>query len=92
VLLTGGTVLAPAVSAYISAHPAVSVYAAGGPAATADLAAVRLVGADRYGSSVDVAREFFTTPTVAGLASGVAFPDALAGGSTSPGPAGHYSS
>jgi streptogramin lyase/putative cell wall-binding protein len=80
VLLTDGTTLPSAVSAYISAHPAAPVYAVGGPAAIADAAAVKLVGADRYATSVDVAREFFTVPTVAGLASGVTFPDALAGG------------
>ena len=80
VLLTDGTTLAPAVSAYLSAHPGVSVYTVGGPAATADPAAVKLVGADRYATSVAVARQFFTAPSVAGLASGVTFPDALAGG------------
>ena len=80
VLLTDGTTLAPAVSAYISAHAEVPLYAVGGPAATADPAAVKVVGADRYATSVAVARQFFTAPTVAGLASGVTFPDALAGG------------
>jgi streptogramin lyase/putative cell wall-binding protein len=80
VLLTDGTTLAPAVSAYMSAHPDVPVYAVGGPAATADPAAVRLVGTDRYATSVDVARQFFSAPSQVGFASGVTFPDALAGG------------
>jgi streptogramin lyase len=80
VLLTDGTTLAHTVSAYISAHPGVPVYAVGGPAATADPSAVKVVGADRYATSVAVAREFFTAPNVVGLASGVTFPDALAGG------------
>ena len=80
VLLTDGARLAATVGAYISAHPGVPVYAVGGPAATADPTAVKLVGADRYATSVDVARQFFTTPNVAGLASGLTYPDALAGG------------
>jgi hypothetical protein len=41
---------------------------------------VPIVGADRYATSVAVARKFFTTPTIVGLASGITFPDALAGG------------
>jgi streptogramin lyase len=80
VLLTDGTTLAPIVSAYISEHPGVPVYAVGGPAATADEAAVKVIGTDRYATSVDAARQFFTAPNVVGLASGVTFPDALAGG------------
>ena len=80
VLLTDGTTLAPAVTAYITAHPGVPVYAVGGPAASADPTALKLVGADRYATSVAVARQFFTAPSIAGLASGATFPDALAGG------------
>ena len=80
VLLSDGTTLSPAVRTYIAAHPGVPVYAIGGPAATALPSAVPIVGADRYATSVAVARKFFAAPTIVGLASGITFPDALAGG------------
>ncbi len=41
--------------------------------------ATPLVGADRYATSVAVAKQFFAAPTTAGLANGQTFPDALAG-------------
>jgi putative cell wall-binding protein len=79
VLLTAGTSLPASVQAYLTAHPG-KVYAVGGPAATADPAATKLVGADRYGTAVAVAAGLFSGPAVAGVASGVVFPDALSGG------------
>jgi putative cell wall-binding protein len=79
VLLTAGSVMPPAVSAYLTAHPG-KVYAIGGPAVAADPTATALVGSDRYATAGAVATALFPTPTVAGLASGIAFPDALAGG------------
>jgi hypothetical protein len=39
------------------------------------------VGSDRFATSVLVAQAFFPTPAAVGLASGLAFPDALSGGS-----------
>ena len=80
VLLTDGPALSAVVRAYISAHPDVPVYAVGGPAAAAYPAATPVVGTDRYATSVAVAHKFFTAPTIVGLASGITFPDALAGG------------
>jgi putative cell wall-binding protein len=80
VLLTAGPVLTPSVAAYLSSHPG-RVYAIGGPAASADLAATPLIGSDRYGTAVAVATAFFTAPATIGVASGVTFADALAGGS-----------
>jgi hypothetical protein len=79
VLLTAGSVMPQAVSAYLTAHPG-KVYAIGGPAVAADPTATALVGADRYATAAAAAAALFTAPTVVGLASGVAFPDALAGG------------
>jgi len=79
VLLTDGTTLPASVSAYLSAHPG-KVYAIGGPAIIADPPAAALVGADRYATAVAVATQFFTAPTTIGVASGVTFADALAGG------------
>ena len=64
---------------YLAAHPDVPVFAIGGPAASAAPSATPIVGADRYATSVAVAKQFFTAPTIAGLANGQTFPDALAG-------------
>jgi hypothetical protein len=41
--------------------------------------AIPVFGADRYATSVAVATRFFSAPQLAGLADGLAFPDALAG-------------
>jgi virginiamycin B lyase len=79
VLLTDGASMPPDTAAYLAAHPQTALDAIGGPAATADPAAAPVVGADRYATAVAVAQRFFTTPTTAGLASGVNFPDALSG-------------
>jgi putative cell wall-binding protein len=78
VLLTDGSVLPPAVRAYLNAHPGV-VYAVGGPAAAADASAIALMGADRYATAVAVAG-LFSAPSKLGVASGVTFADALSGG------------
>ena len=56
------------------------MYAVGGPAATADQAAVALVGTDRYATAAKVATTFFSSPTTVGVATGENFPDALSGG------------
>jgi hypothetical protein len=79
VLLTDGTTLPPATVAYLSGHPGLPVYAVGGHAASAAPTSVAVVGLDRYATSVAVARRFFVTPSIAGMADGLAFPDALAG-------------
>jgi sugar lactone lactonase YvrE len=79
VLLTDGTTVPPATAAYLTAHSGLPVYAVGGHAASAAPASIPLVGADRYATSVQVAKRFFTTPATAGMADGLAFPDALAG-------------
>lgn len=81
VLLTAGTTLPAATAAYLAAHPSIPVAAIGGPAATARPSAHPVVGADRYETSVLVAKTFFVgVPPVGGLASGESFPDALSGG------------
>jgi YVTN family beta-propeller protein len=64
---------------YLGAHSA-TVYAVGGPAAAADPAATPIFGADRFGTAIAVAQQFFPAATSAGIASGGAFPDALAAG------------
>ena len=55
------------------------MYAIGGPAAAADPTAQPVLGADRYATAATVAATFFPTPTTVGIATGLNFPDALAG-------------
>ena len=43
-------------------------------------AALAIVGANRYATGVLVAQAFFGAPEAIGFASGISFPDALAGG------------
>jgi streptogramin lyase/putative cell wall-binding protein len=79
VLLTDGGTMPSETATYVAAHPDLPVFAVGGPASKAAPAATPVVGADRYATSVAVAKQFFAAPITAGLANGQAFPDALAG-------------
>ena len=81
VLLTDGSALPPATASYLAAHPGTR-WALGGPAAGAGtgVGATPLVGSDRYDTATRVARAFFPAPSAVGVASGLAFPDALGGG------------
>jgi hypothetical protein len=79
ILLTSGRSQTPATSAYLRAHAGLH-YAVGGPAASADPAAVALVGADRYATSAAVALAVFPDSTGVSVAVGTGFPDALAAG------------
>ena len=80
ILLTNGPNQAPTTAAYLAAHPSDVVRAIGGPAVAADPAATAIAGSDRYATAVAVAAAFFPKPSVAGIATGAAFPDALSGG------------
>jgi len=80
VLLTNGKVQSVETAAYIARHPTSRRFALGGPAASADPSAKQLAGADRYATAARVAQEFFSSPRTVGVASGLSFPDALAGG------------
>jgi len=80
VLLTDGTRVPPAVAEYLEASPDLLRYAVGGQAAAADPDAEPLVGRDRYATAALVAQRFFHTPPGTVVASGLGFPDALAGG------------
>lgn len=82
VLLTSGSTMPSSVGSYLAAHGSDTVYAIGGPAAAADPQATPVVGADRYDTSAKVAQTFFSTPDAFGVASGLNYPDALAGGAT----------
>lgn len=79
VLLTDGAILPTTTREYLAAHGK-TVYAVGGPAAMADSSATAIAGADRYGTAVAVAMQFFGNPVGVGVASGLGFPDALSGG------------
>lgn len=80
ILLTAGNAAAGATSAYLSARSGVPTYALGGPAAAAYPSATPIVGADRFETATMVADQFFPGPNVVGVANGLDFPDALAGG------------
>jgi hypothetical protein len=80
VILTVAGRLSNETAAYLAAHPGAARYAVGGQAAAADPHAEALFGADRYETSVAVARRFFLSPSKVSTASGAAFPDASSGG------------
>ena len=80
ILLTNGSSMPTSTASYLVAHPGATVYAIGGPAAAADPAATPIVGTDRFDTAVQIASRFFSNPSDLGFASGVNFPDALAGG------------
>lgn len=80
VVLTDDGALPKATADYLAEHPGAEVFAIGGPAAGAVPDAFKVVGADRFETSVQVAAMFFEAPSLVGLASGVSFPDALSGG------------
>ncbi|MGH9068685.1 MAG: cell wall-binding repeat-containing protein, partial [Acidimicrobiales bacterium] len=78
ILLTNGSTQSTETSTYLKTHGSLTRYAVGGPAARADSSATALVGANRFDTAAKVAGKFFTAPTTVGLATGLAFPDALA--------------
>ncbi len=80
VVLSAGTALPEVTAAYLASRAGATVTAIGGPAAAALPTAPSVVGADRYETAVRTAERFFTAPPVAGIASGVTFPDGLTGG------------
>ncbi len=80
ILLTDGTSMPSETQQYISAHPGDIRFAVGGPAATADPGAAPVQGSDRYATSAAVAQRFFLTPDTVAAATGLNYPDALAGG------------
>jgi putative cell wall-binding protein len=80
VVLTSGRSQASATATYLGGLGSVPRYAVGGPAAAADPGATAVVGADRYATAAAVASRFFGSATTVGIATGVAFPDALAAG------------
>ncbi|MGH9059530.1 MAG: cell wall-binding repeat-containing protein, partial [Acidimicrobiales bacterium] len=80
ILLTNGSHQSQATSGYLLANPSLGRVAVGGPAAAADPGATPLAGANRFDTAAAVASRFFPKPALAGLATGLAFPDALAAG------------
>jgi hypothetical protein len=82
ILLTDGTTQAPETAAYLAANPGDTRYAIGGPLAAlgADPTATGVYGQDEYGTSAAVATTFFPGAKIFGAATGLNYPDALAGG------------
>ena len=80
VLLTAGSSMPSETQQYLSAHTGDIRFAVGAPAATADPAASSVEGSDRYATSAAVAGRFFITPDTVAAATGLNYPDALAGG------------
>ena len=80
VLLTAGNQLPPVTESYLEEHPGATRFAVGGPASAADPGATPLFGGGRYETAVAVAEEFFDDADAVGVVSGVAFADAITGG------------
>lgn len=83
ILLTDGASMPPATQQYLDSHPEADVTAIGADAASAAPGAAAIAAPDRYALSVAVAQEFFEDPELFSLASGINYPDALAGGASS---------
>lgn len=82
-LLTSGAAAHPATQAWLDQRPGIPRLAVGAAAVAAHPAAEPVGDADPYTTAAALATRLFTSPTTVGLASGVAFPDALAGGAHS---------
>lgn len=80
ILLTDGASLGWATATYLADHPDDTGYAIGGAATAADPSATLVMGADRYATAEAVAAKFFARATLAEVATGATFPDALSGG------------
>lgn len=80
VVLTNDGALPKVTAEYLAENPGAEVFAIGGPAAGAVPDAYKVIGADRFETSVNVAGMFFEAPSLVGLTTGVGFPDALSGG------------
>lgn len=79
VLLTNGTTQSDATAKYLADHPPATRWAVGGPGAAADPTATPIVGTDRYATAALVAAQFFPVPKRVGIASSLAFADAMVG-------------
>ena len=81
ILLTNGTTQSLETATYLSLHPGGTRYVIGGPlAAYQDPTATPIYGQDEFGTSAAVATMFFPNAKVYGAATGLNYPDALAGG------------
>jgi len=79
VLLSNGSTLTPQVRDYETTQSDKTRYAIGSPAAQADPGATAITGTDQYDLAAKVAVQFYGDASAAGIASGVNFPDAMAG-------------
>ena len=79
-LLTNGDQVAPETAAFLAKFPSLKVSAIGANAVKAMPSATKINGANPTALSVAVAQEFFSRPTVSGVATTDDFADALSGG------------
>jgi putative cell wall-binding protein len=79
VLLTANTAMPSVTSAWMTGHAGLATTAVGGSAAAADPTATPIVGADRYATAAKVAITVAPAATGIVLATGIDFPDGLAG-------------
>jgi hypothetical protein len=79
ILLTADTIMPGVTANWLAAHSTLPRIAVGGQAAKASPGATALAGADRYATATAVAAATYPTPTGLLLATGLNFPDALAG-------------
>src|SRR5581483_10946872 len=73
------TSLTQSVKDYEAQHADKTRYAIGSPAAQADPGATAITASDQYALAANVATQFYGDANGAGIASGVNFPDAMAG-------------
>jgi putative cell wall-binding protein len=79
ILLTAGNVMPGVTSSWLAGHAGLPQLAVGAQAAVAAPSATVLAGIDRYDTATAVATATYPAPTGLLLATGVEFPDALAG-------------
>lgn len=77
-VLSDGDKVPAALAAYLAKNPSTTVIAVGGPAARAFPNATSYKGADRYSTAAALATAYPPAGIVAGIASGLRFPDGLA--------------
>lgn len=82
-VLTNNSIMPAATQTYLDAHASAALFAVGGAAITATAGPRErkaISGANRYATARNVAFTFYGSPSAAGVATGLDWPDALAGG------------
>ncbi len=79
VLLTANTTMPGVTTSWVNGHHGLTTTAIGGSAAAADPTSASIVGSDRYATAAQVASSVAPTATGIVVATGIDFPDGLAG-------------